>query len=115
MSAFDGIRPPGGWYAPAPDVPPHDPGPARPADDSRAWEDRAACIDADPAVFFPDKLTQANEAAAKRYCARCPSRQACLECAVADPSLDHGVWGGMTPKERRLERRRRRLAQAAVA
>ena len=123
MSVFDDLRPPGGWHAsaaatepaPTPAVPPAGPDPARPADGSRSWEDRAACIDADPGVFFPDKLTAALEAAAKRVCAVCGVREDCLNFALADPSLDHGVWGGMTPKERRLERRQRRLAQAAVA
>lgn len=78
----------------------------------RAWVDKAECRHVDPELFFPigaGSLTIDQVQAAKAVCARCP---------VADPCLDeslrtgqgHGVWGGTTPEERRLIRRRARQA-----
>ena len=42
---------------------------------------------------------------AKRICRECPVRKDCLLYALETP-IDHGVWGGMTERERRRFRRR---------
>lgn len=76
------------------------------------WQDKAACRDTDPALFFPVGTTgNAVEqiASAKQVCLTCMSRDACLEFALAT-NQDTGVWGGTSEEERRIIRRRMRAA-----
>jgi len=78
------------------------------------WQERASCQAAEATAFFaPDseriREREKREAAAKRVCAQCPVRQACLEHAVSVPE-QFGIWGGMTEVERQEELRRRRGA-----
>ncbi|WP_372460625.1 WhiB family transcriptional regulator [Actinomycetospora endophytica] len=72
------------------------------------WRARAACRDHDPELFFPTAHSgparAAQAAAAKRVCAGCPVREACLRFALAH--LPHGVAGGLDEDERRAVRRR---------
>lgn len=68
------------------------------------WQDAAACLGCDPEVFFPPPKVNAVEA--KTICAGCDVRLECLDYAI-ETSQRHGVWGGMTPRERRVEARRR--------
>jgi WhiB family transcriptional regulator, redox-sensing transcriptional regulator len=68
------------------------------------WWSRAACLTADPELFFP--ISSAGRALrqvahAKAICARCQIREACLRYALAAGPL-HGVWGGTTEHERLL-------------
>lgn len=76
---------------------------------NRRWVARAACGDADPALFDTgdrSKRRAAEHAAeAKALCAQCPVRALCLheqvefEAAAAyDPPF--GIWGGLEPDER---------------
>lgn len=44
--------------------------------------------------------------AARVICAGCEVRTQCLEAALAADE-QHGIWGGLTPEERRAEVRRR--------
>lgn len=44
---------------------------------------------------------------AKRACASCPVRATCLEFAL-EHHQDFGIWGGLTPAERKLKRYPRR-------
>ncbi len=72
------------------------------------WLDRAACRDQNPELFFPvSEVGPGAEqiARAKAVCAQCPVRDECLSYAI-DNRLDHGVFGGMTPDERRKTARR---------
>jgi WhiB family redox-sensing transcriptional regulator len=75
----------------------------------QGWRDRAACIGAPQIVFFPTdrKFTSKTWAAARRLCATCPVTEQCLAIALAvDPTDDKwGMFGGMTPSERRAHRR----------
>lgn len=53
---------------------------------------------------------------AKRICRQCPLRTGCLKLGLTDP---HGIWGGLTPAERRAllasaRLRRDRAVSAAV-
>jgi hypothetical protein len=66
------------------------------------WHDDAACRDAAPALFFPEVGGTATKA--KAICAGCPVREQCLDDAI-ERNEEHGVWGGMTPEERRTFRR----------
>ncbi len=73
--------------------------------DRPPWRRHAACADADES-FLPELGQSAQPA--KRVCATCPVKGPCLDYAVS-LGLDHGVWGGTTP----MERRRARSATAA--
>lgn len=81
------------------------------------WMADAECAkpDVDSERFFPvgpgrsdhDKIRMEQ---AKVVCRRCPAVAACLRYGLDYTSDDSGVLGGMTPTERRKERRRRALA-----
>ncbi|MEU6769568.1 WhiB family transcriptional regulator [Streptomyces sp. NPDC046853] len=77
---------------------------------------RAMCRTADPDDLFVQGAAQHR---AKAVCSGCPVRTECLVYAL-DSRVEHGVWGGLTERERRaLLRRRptvtswRRLLEAA--
>ncbi len=75
--------------------------------DRTDWRDHAACLRADPDLFFPvgpagPALRQADEA--KRICLTCPVRTPCLRWAL-DQDILSGIWGGTTEDERRAIRR----------
>jgi len=66
------------------------------------WRDDAACLYADPDLFFPISMTgpalgQVDEA--KRICRSCPVREPCLAWALSVPDVA-GIWGGTTESER---------------
>lgn len=82
------------------------------------WADEAACRDMDTALFFPER----GEAPAvyvllRVVCMACEVRRECLDDALYYESFENllpvGFVGGMTPKERLAERRRRRGAADA--
>jgi len=76
------------------------------------WRRRAACAapGVDPELFFPAPGQHGKAARAKRVCARCPVRTACLADALATPpGEDYGIRGRLTPKERHRERLRERV------
>lgn len=80
------------------------------------WAARAACRDADPALFFPftwdDHPSRSDDQArAQRICQTCPVQPACLAWALRTGEPD-GIWGGTTPDERRRIRARLRQATA---
>jgi WhiB family redox-sensing transcriptional regulator len=70
--------------------------------DIPAWVDEALCAQTDPEIFFPTK--GGDPSRAKRVCQACPVRAECLAAAITDPSLE-GIWGGLSPRERRAWRR----------
>jgi WhiB family transcriptional regulator, redox-sensing transcriptional regulator len=74
------------------------------------WMEDAACREpgVDPELFFPVSefgLGVRQVAAARAVCARCPVQRECRDWALqaGEPA---GIWGGTTPEERRLLRRR---------
>jgi len=72
------------------------------------WRDKAACLTADPELFFPigntgPAVEQIEKA--KAVCATCPVTEMCLQYAL-DTSQDSGVWGGLSEDERRALKRR---------
>ena len=85
------------------------------------WRDDAACLNADPDLFFPigttgPALDQIDQA--KRICQACPVRKRCLAWAL-DLGAASGIWGGTTEIERRAMRRaanrqRNRARQSAI-
>jgi WhiB family transcriptional regulator, redox-sensing transcriptional regulator len=81
------------------------------------WRSAAACLSADPDLFFPISSKGPGEkqvARAKVICSRCGVRQECLEFALAHDQL-YGIWGGTTPEDRQRDRRRKRRAAVAAA
>ena len=54
----------------------------------------AACLAADPALFFPAPGDDGTEARAVAICAGCPARAACYERAVQNGERS-GIWGGI--------------------
>ncbi|MFG2639047.1 WhiB family transcriptional regulator [Streptomyces sp. NPDC048362] len=72
-------------------------------DDDDAWREWAACRATDPdALFVPG----AAQNSAKAVCDGCIVRTECLSAAL-DNRIEHGIWGGMTERERRALLRRR--------
>ncbi|WP_225640957.1 WhiB family transcriptional regulator [Streptomyces werraensis] len=71
--------------------------------DAAFWGARAACRTADAEELFAEGGGQ-NQA--KAICAGCPVITECLAYAL-DHRIAHGVWGGMTERERRSLLRRR--------
>lgn len=57
----------------------------------------AACVESNPRIF--DGETLSDVLAAKKVCGSCPIKDLCLDWAVK--TQDSGVWGGMTPLERK--------------
>jgi WhiB family redox-sensing transcriptional regulator len=74
------------------------------------WTLRAACLHADPELFFPEVLGAIGAdrtSQAKQFCAGCPVRDKCLGWALGTGEA-YGIWGGTTPDERRVIRARHR-------
>ena len=61
-----------------------------------------SCASMDPDLFFSVGATEHK--IAKKVCRNCPVRGECLTYAM-DAPIDHGIWGGMTERERRRYRR----------
>jgi transcription factor WhiB len=77
------------------------------------WRDHAACREEDPELWFPkghEGPWQITIADAKSICGRCPTQDACLQYAL-DESVNYGIFGGLTEKERHNLRRRNQRAE----
>ena len=70
------------------------------------WQYQAACRGPHSSIFFPPSRLERRpdkrrrEQRAKEICAECPVRTDCLSYAVRIRE-QHGIWGGLTEKERR--------------
>lgn len=62
------------------------------------WTEGALCPQVDHDMFFPGK--SGPTAQAQRICALCPVRVECLADALAR-NEQHGVWGGLSTRQRR--------------
>jgi WhiB family redox-sensing transcriptional regulator len=82
---------------------------------------RAACVGCPTSLFVPDEdhigrgnRGQVHYTEAKAVCARCPVTQECLEYGLSHEGggLRFGMYGGLSPEERRKLniRRHRRTA-----
>lgn len=67
------------------------------------WRALGSCAGADPDLWFSVGALEHKQA--KTICRQCPVRMSCLEYAMEEP-VDHGIWGGMTERERRRQRRK---------
>ena len=73
------------------------------------WMDNALCAQTDPEAFFPEKGESARPA--RLICHRCAVQGACREYAI-EQGFRHGIWGGMSDRERTtLQRARKRASQ----
>ena len=76
-----------------------------------AWAGDALCAEVGGDIHFPEKGEPT--APAKRVCMACEVRHECGEYAITRNER-FGIWGGMSERQRREERsRRRREARAA--
>jgi WhiB family redox-sensing transcriptional regulator len=73
------------------------------------WADQALCAETDPEAYFPEKGGSNREA--KKVCRRCEVRPECLGYAL-EHDEKHGIWGGLSERERRGVVRSRRKAAA---
>lgn len=65
------------------------------------WVDDALCGQTFPDAFFPDPDTpEQSKANALKVCGACTVREECLAYALANNER-YGIWGGLTPRERR--------------
>ncbi|MFB7239317.1 WhiB family transcriptional regulator [Streptomyces sp. NPDC056269] len=67
------------------------------------WMVSALCRTAQADDLFVEGAAQSR---AKALCSGCPVRAECLAHAL-DGRIEHGVWGGMTERERRALLKRR--------
>jgi len=65
--------------------------------DLPGYFNEAACAGSNPGLFDGETLGDVLEA--KKICADCPIQQLCLDWALM--TQDSGVWGGLTPAERK--------------
>lgn len=88
------------------------------------WRTDALCAQSQFAdqrdMFFPHPGEKAKAAAAKKICAACPVRQACLDDALAEEGgrgheSRFGVRGGLGPRGRRRRYEQARQRRKAVA
>lgn len=84
------------------------------------WFERAACrgfaelhggAERD-LVFFPHSGMSVR--AGRELCADCPVKVECLDYAL-DARIKHGIWGGLTERERRTLRRDRNVARRSTS
>jgi WhiB family redox-sensing transcriptional regulator len=71
----------------------------------------ALCRQVDPEIFYPPWGDNGASYDAQQVCKQCPVIDECLEYALA-LNEQFGTWGGMTPRQRTVERRRRRMEAA---
>ncbi|MFZ1249310.1 MAG: WhiB family transcriptional regulator [Candidatus Saccharimonadales bacterium] len=69
-----------------------------------SWQDNAACLGADPELFFYQEgerglKKRARETTALNFCKVCPVVDECLDFAVSN-DITFGLWGGMPEKVR---------------
>ncbi len=77
-----------------------------------SWQDRGACKGPCQAIFFPPPRLERRtdrrlrEARAKEICGACSVQDKCLTYAM-EISEQHGIWGGLTARERRALKTKR--------
>ncbi len=71
------------------------------------WRERALCAESDPELFYPEARQTATEA--KSICGVCEVRAECLAAALAARE-PHGIWGGLSYRERLAVARAQRPA-----
>lgn len=77
------------------------------ADNYERWRKRAACRGKPIEWFFPARFTGKPYEEGKALCKQCPVTKQCLELSEMNVSTGDrfGLFGGLTPNERRAMRR----------
>ncbi len=70
------------------------------------WQEQGNCLGIDTALFFPSRGEDTSDA--KAVCKACDVRNMCLDFAL-ERGEKHGIWGGLSERERRRIRRARRM------
>ena len=87
--------------------------PATPPPDE-SWRNLAACAGEHVELFFPEPGPNTQVWTARSwYCNVCPVKTICGEYAIVN-HIDHGIWGGLTVSERRMERHERSTQQVTA-
>lgn len=73
-----------------------------PSPEDEMWRGEAACRGMNPALFFPDSISATRKI--KAVCESCPVTEPCLVYALKYKERD-GIWGGLTPRQRRAIRK----------
>ena len=71
------------------------------------WREDARCLGQPVDVFFPDmSMGDARWDRAKDVCKNCTVKRECLKLVIGLPDDDdrYGVFGGLSPNERRSKR-----------
>ena len=71
------------------------------------WRAIGLCRGSDTLTFYPPSEDDSLAEDAKTICSGCAVRRPCLEFALTTREK-HGVWGGLTERERRRVLRQRR-------
>lgn len=77
------------------------------------WQEQALCRQTDPEAFFPEPGYGVT-LPAKKTCLRCEVRQQCLNYALENHER-HGIWGGLSERQRRRILKNRQALNGAVA
>lgn len=75
--------------------------------DSEEWRLSARCAEIGGDLWFPEESCVGNDA--KSICEGCPVQFECLETALEN-NEKFGIWGGLSPNQRKKIMRQRRLA-----
>lgn len=70
------------------------------------WTEQAACYGQDTQLWFAGDGRNSRSSTTQQaiaICDGCPVRADCLQYALEIPTPWHGIFGGMTPQERRAE------------
>jgi WhiB family redox-sensing transcriptional regulator len=70
------------------------------------WRTLAACRGLNPDLFFPERGDSFTVRNARAVCATCPVAEQCLEFAIEVDETE-GIWGGLSGRQLREEKRRR--------
>lgn len=70
------------------------------------WKEDALCVGKPLEVFFPSTLAEDRWDAAKIVCKQCTVKKECLKLVINLPEDDDrwGVFGGLSPADRRVKR-----------
>jgi hypothetical protein len=76
------------------------------------WEDDGACTNRNPEWWFPanEANMTRNNWKALNICRGCEVRLVCLRLAL-DQKLEHGIYGGMLPSQRKQMTRKAKVAK----
>ena len=81
---------------------------------SEPWRHKAACSGMDTNEWFPIATGYSTDyRKAVAICRVCPVQLACLRTAIEDGE-NHGIWGGLNPKQRRDLRQDRHAYRALI-